>query len=84
MELKLNIIYQQVFNLLKQLPVAEWEKLRGEIDKELSKKGEKKGLEKDNLLIRAKNVSAKVKKNELTMNDIVKEVKKVRIERYEK
>lgn len=38
MELKLNIAYQQVFNLLKQLPIAEWKKLRGEIDKELTKK----------------------------------------------
>ena len=38
MELKLNIAYQQVFNLLKQLPMADWKKLRGEIDKELIKK----------------------------------------------
>ncbi|MBW8050220.1 MAG: DUF2281 domain-containing protein [Solirubrobacterales bacterium] len=38
MQLKLNIAYQQVFNLLKQLPVAEWKKLRGEIDKELTEK----------------------------------------------
>ena len=41
MELKLNIAYQQVFNLLKQLPVAEWKKLRGEIDKELTEKKQK-------------------------------------------
>ena len=84
MELKLNIAYQQVFNLLKQLPVAEWKKLRGEIDKELTKKGGGRELKKDNLLIRAKRVSAKVKRNGLTMNDIVKEVKKVRKERYDK
>ena len=41
MELKLNIAYQQVFNILKQLPISEWEKLRGEIDKELTKKKQK-------------------------------------------
>ena len=84
MELKLNIAYQQFFNLLKQLPVEEWKKLRGEIDKELTKKGGGRELKKDNLLIRAKRVSAKVKRNGLTMNDIVKEVKKVRKERYDK
>lgn len=41
MELKLNIAYQQVFNFLKQLPVTDWEKLRGEIDKELTEKKHK-------------------------------------------
>jgi len=46
MELKLNVAYQQVFNLLKQLSIAEWKKLRGEIDKELTNK-EQKSVKKD-------------------------------------
>ena len=69
--INLSLSYSQLLSILKQLNIEQ----KIVIEKE---------LEKDTLLVRAKKISETIKKNTLTMDDIIKEVKQTRKERYEK
>jgi len=69
--LSISLSYTQLLSILKKLNIEQ----KIAIEKE---------LEKDTLLFRAKVVSGKVKKNKLTLSEIVNVLKEGRKERYGK